>query len=278
MLFTAFGIARGPKPADERTIVVDRKALLTFMQYRANAFQPDKFGAALDAMSAQDLKRLVDDYVQEEALYREAKSLGLEESDYVMRQRMIQKIKFLLGDSADADQKIDESALRAYFANHQEQYAVAPSVTFTHVFFDAERRGADGARAAALEALHSLNNAGAGFNDAPQHGDRFPFTTNYVDRSYDYVAGQFGTDFAAALAKLAPSNRWQGPIASVYGEHIVLLTHRTERREPKLEEVREQVEQDYLRARAAADLAKTIAKVRARYRVEMLPIRPGDGG
>jgi parvulin-like peptidyl-prolyl isomerase len=274
VLFAAFRIAHGPPTlADAHTIVVDRRALLAFMQYRANAFEPAAFGAALDALSDKDLRQLIDDYVEEEALYREAESLDLERNDYIMRQRMVQKIKFLLGDDADADKRADEDELRAYFTAHKDAYAIAPAVTFAHVLFDATRRGADAAKADAVQALHELNKTAARFNDAPKRGDRFTFATNYVERTFDYVAGQFGEEFAAALAKLTPSERWQGPIASVYGEHVVLLTQRTEQRYPQLDEVRDQVEADYLRDRAAARLAKNVAAVRKRYRVEVLPLR-----
>ena len=277
VLFTGFRIVHGPAtPADDRTIVVDRRALLTFMQYRANAFEPGTFAAALDSMSDRDLKQLVDDYVEEEALYREARSLGLERSDYVMRQRMVQKMKFLLGDGTDADTQVDETALREYFAAHKNEYAIAPSVTFTHIFFDATRRGADAAKVDAERALHELNDTGAKFNDAPRHGDRFPFATNYVERTYDYVAGQFGEGFAASLTKLSPSERWQGPIGSVYGQHVVLLTRESEGRYPRLEEVRDQVVSDYRRHRSAARLDHLVDAVRERYRVEVLPLRPGD--
>jgi parvulin-like peptidyl-prolyl isomerase len=276
LLFAAFTLVRGPRPsaADDSTIVVDRRALLTYMQYRANAFDAATFEAALDALSEQDLAQLIDEYVEEEALYREAKTLGLDGSDYVIRQRMIQKIKFLLGDAAAPSATVDANALADYFAVHKQEYAVEPSVTFTHVFFDAERRGgAYKARDAAERAVRNLNAAHEAFNDAPGHGDPFPFLKNYVDRTFDYVASQFGHEFAAALAKLTPGEVWQGPLRSAYGEHAVLLTRRTEPKLPELDEIRDRVEGDYLRERAAVELKSLTATVRKRYRVEVLDVR-----
>jgi parvulin-like peptidyl-prolyl isomerase len=276
LLFAAFTLVRGPRPsaADDSTIVVDRRALLTYMQYRANAFDAATFEAALDALSEQDRAQLIDEYVEEEALYREAKTLGLDGSDYVIRQRMIQKIKFLLGDAAAPGATVDANAVADYFAAHKQEYAVEPSVTFTHVFFDAERRGgADKARDVAERAVRDLNATHATFNDAPGHGDPFPFLKNYVDRTFDYVASQFGREFAAALAKLTPGEVWQGPLRSAYGEHAVLLTRRTEPKFPELDEIRDRVEGDYLRERAAVELKSLTAIVRKRYRVEVLDVR-----
>lgn len=276
VLFAAFWLVRGPEPsrAGEDTIVVDRRTLLTYMQYRANAFDDAAFSAALDAMSERDLAQLIDEYVEEEALYREAKTLGLDGSDYVIRQRMIQKIKVLLGDAAAPDTKVADAALDEFFAAHKQEYAIAPAVTFTHVFFDADRRGAERARQDAERAVQQLNASRAQFNDAPAFGDRFPFLTNYVDRTYDYVASQFGDEFAKSLASLEPGERWQGPLRSAYGLHAVLLTRRSELRYPALEEVRDRVEADYLREREAAELEKLTKSVRERYRVEVLNVRP----
>ncbi len=278
VLFAAFAFVRGPRlpAADDSTIVVDRRALLTYMQYRANAFDAATFEAALDAMSEHDLANLIDEYVEEEALYREAKTLGLDGSDYVIRQRMVQKLKFLLGDAAAPDAKLAPGVLRDYFAAHKQEYAIAPAVTFTHVFFDAQRRGADRARADAGRAARELNAAHAAFNDAPGHGDRFPFLRNYVDRTFDYVAGQFGQEFAGALAALTPGEQWQGPLRSAYGQHAVLLTRRTELRYPELDEIRDRVEGDYLREHADAELKKLTRTVRERYHVEVLNLRAGS--
>jgi hypothetical protein len=275
-LFAAVALVRGPGIArsDQSTIVVDRRALLAYMQYKANAFEPEAFSTALDSLSERELALLVDEYAEQEALYREAKSLGLEGSDYVIRQRMIQKIRFLLGDAAGADAKVDESALADYFAAHEAEYAIAPAVTFTHVFFDAQRRGAGHAHEDAAHAVNDLNAAHALFNDAPAHGDRFPFAQNYVDRTLDYVASQFGQEFAAGLAALQPGERWQGPLRSAYGEHVVMLTQRSELSFPKLDDVRERVEIDYLRERQTAELDKLTRGIRERYRVEVVNVRP----
>lgn len=260
---------RDAAQSDATTIVVDRRSLLTFMQYRANAFEPEVFAAALDGMSAAELDQLVDAYVGDEIMYRQAKELGLAESDYVIRQRMIQKADFLLGDVAHAGVEVDDAAVRAYFEANKAAYASAPSLTFAHVFFDSERRGRAAAHAAAEEAVRALTKAGARYEDAVGKGDRFPFLTNYVERTPDYVTSHFGSEFAAALATLTPSDStWQGPIRSAYGEHVVLLTRRTAPAYPSFEAVRDSVARDYIDAHSTAERATMLAGLRGRYRVQ----------
>jgi hypothetical protein len=250
---------------DVTTIVVDRRNLLNYVQYRANAFEPDTFGAALDAMTDAELQELIDAYIDEEVLYREARELGLETSDNIIRQRMIQKMVFIMSDVAATGQARDPAALEAYFEDNIDAYAVQPWATFTHVFFDASRRGDDGARADAEAALAELNGTGVLFSDAPAHGDRFPFLRNYVERTFEYIASHFGYEFTAALEALQPSDTlWQGPFRSAYGAHLVMVTDREQRRLPQLDEVRGDVEREYANQQTSDILAELRQAIRER--------------
>jgi len=277
ILFAAFDVFKGTdSSADSQTIVVDRRALLTFLQYRANAFDPEIFGAALDGMTNSELDEVIESYVDEEILYREALELGLESSDNIIRQRMIQKMTFLLADISATDAPSDTQALQRYFEENIDAYAIAPWATFTHVFFDAEKRGADAALAAAREAKDQLNERGAQFNDAPGIGDRFPFLRNYVERTLEYVAGHFGYEFVARIEAIEPSDTtWQGPFESVYGQHIVLLTQRADRSYPQLDDVRSAVERDLATEQSARALDEMTRRIRDRYTIEIEDIRTG---
>jgi hypothetical protein len=276
VLFGAFHWYRGPTPtaADTATITVDRRNLLSFLQYRANAFEPETFGAALDAMSNDELETLIDAYVDEEVLYREARELGLEQSDNIIRQRMVQKMRFLLADVAAAGAEPAPAALAAYFEANIDAYAIQPWATFTHVFFDATHHGETEARALAEATRRELNAAGAGFNDATDRGDTFPYLDNYVERTFEFIASHFGDEFAAALAQIdASASEWQGPLLSAFGEHVVLLTRREERALPSLDEVRGDVERDYANERSTAALAEMTEAMRERYRIDVGEIR-----
>ena len=48
----------------------------------------------------EELQGLVNDYVREEVLYREAKAMGLDQDDVIVRRRMRQKFEFLAEDLA----------------------------------------------------------------------------------------------------------------------------------------------------------------------------------
>ena len=146
----------GYRADDPKRIVVDRDGLLTFVQYRTKTFQPKLASARLDAMSGEKLKRLIDDYVREEALHREAKALGLGQNDYIIKRRMIQKIDFITQGFADAVIKVSEDELKAWYEANKERYREPAFITFTHVFFNAESRTPAEAKALAEAKLPKL--------------------------------------------------------------------------------------------------------------------------
>ncbi len=263
-----------------RTIVVDRAALLSFMQYQSAAFEPKYFAARLDALPAKDRKDLIDKYVREEALVREARAMGLDQGDYVIRRRMVQKMLYLIDDTATETFAPTQADLERYFRAHQAQYASPPTLTFTHVFVDKEIAHPGGTEQTAEQLKRVLEAKGAGFNEAPAYGDRFPYEQNYVQRTPDFIQSQFGDGFAAALEGLQPSRRWQGPIKSDLGYHLVLLTQRQAASTPRLADVQSQVKDDLLRDTVAAYQEKAVADLARRFTVKWKddPKRLSAGG
>jgi hypothetical protein len=258
----------GNSQIEARRIVVDRGVLLRFMQYQAQAFESGSFAQRFDAMDEAQRRALIADYVREESLYREARALGLERGDYVMRQRLVQKMNFLL-EAPDAREP-SETDLQLYLAGHAALYRVAPSWTFAHVYIDPATHPAESAEDLARQLLARLNRSHAGFNDAPRYSDRFAFLQNYVERTGDYIEGHFGKSFAAAVQAMpVDSARWQGPLRSDQGWHLVLVTAHAPQRDPALAEIRAQVRDDFRRDAAASGQEKSIRDVVSRYNVEI---------
>ena len=260
----------GRTDTDPKRIVVDRDALLTFVQYRTKTFQPKLAAARLDAMSGAELKRLIDDYAREEVLHREAKALGLGGNDYVIKRRLIQKLEFITQDLAEAVVKFGEDELKAYYAAHKARYREPAHITFTHVFFATERRSRSQAMALAEAKLAELRDGPAPFSDAPGHGERFPYGVNHVERTRDHVTSQFGREMTGALFALKPAgNVWHGPLLSPYGAHLVMVASRKDARTPPLEEVRTRVEADLKSERRKAQSEKAVQALVGRYTVEI---------
>ena len=211
--------------------------------------------------SEDELRAVVDGHVREEILYRQALALGLEKDDSMIRQRLAQKVQFLSEDIAELAEP-DEPTLRRFFEQRAGTYAAPPALTFTHVYFSRERRG-PAVDADAKEALASL----ARHPDAAAElGDPFVLPFEFTRATTVDVASQLGEEFAAALRDL-PLGTWQGPVASTYGVHLVLVTERSESRRPELADVRTAVLQDYRRAKRDEANRALLDEWRASYQI-----------
>lgn len=276
-LFVLFDlVAPADTVLDSKTIVVDRDALLTFIQYRSKAFNPDAAAERLDSLSEQELRLVINDYVREEALHREALALGMDTNDYVIKQRLIQSIQFITNGFVTAAVDVSDDDVAQYYAANKDDYYVDPYVTFTHVYFSSDRHGAERARALAETKLAELNEDRVPFSGSTSHGDRFLYNVNYVERTEDFVGSHFGRPMAAALFELEPDDReWQGPLESTYGFHLVMLTKRTDGLYPTLEDIEETVREDALRIKIDEQNDIAVQTIVDTYDVTMNYV-PGD--
>ena len=70
--------------------------------------------------SEQQLQGLIDQYVKEEILYREALKLGLDKDDTIIRRRLAQKMDFLAEDVASLREPAP-GVLETWYNQHQVQ-------------------------------------------------------------------------------------------------------------------------------------------------------------
>ena len=246
LLFVIYHFLNPVAPTGNETIVVNESTLTTFIQYRTNNFDPVAARKRLNTSSQNDLERLIADFVREEALYREALKLGLDSDDYVLRQRLIQKVEFMAKGLSERATSVSNDELLKYFNQNSPRYEIEQSLTFTHVFFSSESRDDQDARGLAEDKLLELNHNKVKFSDASQHGNLYPFSLNYIDRSPSFLASHFGQSMSEELAVLNPNSDWQGPYRSEFGYHLVLMTKNAPAYLPTLANLAEQVTRDYV--------------------------------
>jgi peptidyl-prolyl cis-trans isomerase C len=218
--------------------------------------------------SEQQLQALIDDYVKEEILYREALKLGLDKDDTIIRRRLAQKMDFLAEDVASLREPAP-GVLEAWYNRHQDQYAPPPLATFHHVFFALDKRGAD-AQAQAQTALRGLTDRNSG------EGDAFVFESAYTEQSQDQVARVFGSKFALSLFQQTPGS-WVGPVESGFGWHLVWIDTLAKPPAPPFETVAQQVKSDWLSEQRSESKRANFDALKARYEVMvMMPAAAAD--
>jgi peptidyl-prolyl cis-trans isomerase C len=188
--------------------------------------------------SGSELRRLIDEHVREEVLYREALALGLDRDDAVFRRLLRQKLEFVTQDLAVA-LKPEAVEVAAWFEANRERYRTPTRVSFTQVFVDLDRRGATGESNARV-LLAGLREGSV----APEAvGDGLLLDASYDGHSMQEIEGLFGSEFTEALLGLAPGE-WSGPIASGYGLHLVRLDARSAGVIPPLAQIETRVRAD----------------------------------
>ena len=218
-----------------------------------------------------EMHNLVEDKVRQEILYREGLALGLDRGDTIVKRRLAQKVEFLTDDvSALRDPSLDE--LKKWYAKNGSQFALPSRITFRHLYFSPDTRGAH-ARDAAASALEKLADKSAATIDLTTLGDPFMFQDHYGESTPDQVANVFGTKFVEELFKLKPGE-WNGPVESGLGWHLVWVESITPGRAPEFEEVDiSQIKSQWLSAQRAETKRKLFAAMRARYEI-ILPHGP----
>ena len=86
-----------------------------------------------------ELTDLVNDYIREEALYRQAVAMGLDRDDTIVRRRMAQKMTFLI-DGVATSTPPSETTLRSWFADNLDRYVQPTTVSFRHFYFSGDQR------------------------------------------------------------------------------------------------------------------------------------------
>ena len=218
----------------------------------------------------EEMRAMVDDKVREEVLYREALAAGLDKDDTIVKRRMAQKMQFLSEDVTAAHEP-EPDELRTWYEANRDQFVLPPRVSFRHLYFSFDRRGAR-ARDDAAAALKMLAGQPEDAGFAATLADAFMFQEYYRDRAPEFLGKEFGPNFALSVAKL-PSGSWQGPIESGFGWHLVFVDTLIPGHVPAFEEVEADAKKAWLAERKAQAWQKAYQDMRAKYSV-LLPVPP----
>jgi hypothetical protein len=198
-----------------------------------------------------------------ESLYRQAIEVGLDRSDSVVRRIVVEKMRLLVRASVPADATEDE--LQECLARHRDLFRLPQLISFRHVFFGAEKRGAGRAMADAIDAASALARGGV---EPAGLGDPFLLGSEFRGRAKPDVDKVFGPEFRAAVFDLAPG-AWSGPIASAYGVHLVWVEEKVPERDPSLDEVRSRVARLYQDERRRDRLRDFVGALKGTYTVRV---------
>ena len=254
VLFALFRLVDDAPPATAE-IVVTRGHIVQLATSFRLVWQREPTGRELDG--------LVEDYIREEVLYREAVALGLDRDDTIIRRRMRQKLEFLAEDLS-AQLQPGEEDLKTWFEENQHSYRIDERFTFEHVYLNPDRHG-DSLDDDIAELLQRLS-AADGELDPTTLGDPILLPSAFTAMARTRVEQTFGTSFVTSLEGIAVGP-WVGPVESGYGQHLVQVSERLPSAMPDLEEVREAVARDWSAAQEQKTLEAHYQALRQGYTI-----------
>jgi hypothetical protein len=209
-----------------------------------------------------ELQSLLAGFLEEQLLAREAKALGLDQNDTIVRRRLAQKLAFLVDDTSRIVDPTGEQ-LRRFYDTNAKRFQNEARMSFTQIFFNPQRRMH--AEADAEAALTSVSTAD-GDDHAKTMGDPILLEAEFRDIDAQTVSNLFGPEFAHAIFSLKPGS-WSGPVQSGYGVHLVRVTDLKPSALRPFEEVRSEVLEEWRHQQESEAKAQYLAKLRDKYGV-----------
>jgi len=179
---------------------------------------------------------MIESYVRDEVYYREAIALGLDKDDMQIRQRMRQKLDFILEDLAV--EEVNDETLLLFLQQHPEKFSQQTQTSFEQLYLNPDKHQDLFADAAIM-----LQNLRDGANPMTL-ADPTMLPYAYRLLTPNEIARQLGDKFALVVEALEPGE-WAGPIYSNLGGHLVKVTKQIPSSLPELAEVRSEVEREY---------------------------------
>ena len=193
-IYLAFGLLAEPvEDVQDDTLVVDAGEIewMATSWYKRWNRMP----------TPQELDGLIQQYIRETVLYREALTMGLDKDDVVIRRRLAQKLEFLAQDLAMMTPPTEDE-LQTYYDEHRDRYRAPVLYTFTQVYIDPDKRGdktlndAKAIKAALISQPEAIDNAG-------EFGDEFMLQAWYPEKAQIDIQKLFGSGFAESLVGLS---------------------------------------------------------------------------
>ncbi len=214
--------------------------------------------------SAEEMDHLIQNYIREEILYREALAMGLDRDDPIVRRRMRQKMEFISEDIAKSNVP-EEKELQAYLTTHKSEYRLPTQFSFRQIYFNSSERG-QAAHTDAMTLLATLQKPAGKDIDVETLGDSLMLKQTFRRAPERDIARDLGTQFLQSLRNL-PTGSWQGPVQSGFGLHLVYIDERIDGEAPALKDVHEAVLRDWSSVKRKQTNEAFYEALRSRYTV-----------
>ena len=259
ILIVLFGLLN-KKDLDVNTIVINDSILNNF--YLANRNLEDPAFIQYNDLSGIQIALVRDDYIKREVLKREALNWGLDKVDPIISSRLAQLGEQFLVNNLP-NEELSEESLNSFYNENKHFYIDDAKVTFSHIFF----RNSDEKTINDLTFYIRTQNEQFFNNNLLNKISVFPYQKNYAQRSESFIRGHFGEKTTKEIFALEISSKWQGPVQSPYGFHIIKLSSITEAKQKSFDEVSDLVLKRFISERRKSNLKLELEKKISSYQI-----------
>ena len=216
------------------------------------------------APSNEERQKLLESHIKNEVFYREAVSMGLDKSDQSIKRRLRQVMELLLDDYTNVYPS--ESQLQEFLSKNPEGLLTDPNISFQHRYYAYEEKDQ------AINDLTVLQ-----YGDVPESitSRTMSMIPDTFDDAKKYeVMRIFGDLFADSVFTLE-IGKWQGPVESAYGWHLVEISSVTPGEVPSLSEIWDDVEREWSVMKREQLLNEQYQRMKEKYHV-VLEIEEND--
>ena len=256
-LFLLFNVVSEPEMTGDEQIIVTSGQI----EHLVTLFVKTRVRPPSEA----ELRGLIDNFILEEVLYREATAIGLDKDDTIIRRRLKQKMEFLVDDFS-AVNPTDE-ALQRFLDADPDRFQTDARISFEHVYLIDSSPEAANAMLVALqkdEPVKTDNALASGL--LPGH---------FENASASSITSQFGASFKDSLFALE-QGQWTGPVESPFGLHLIRIDQIVDGRVPALAEIRSVVQREWLAERRNKARQVLFDELKAKYTITIEEYEASD--
>lgn len=210
--------------------------------------------------SRELLDQVIENFVEDEILVREATKRGFTDSSRV-RALLIQNMRFFIsGNIAEPT----EDELRRFYEAEKSRFASPPSLDLDHIYYEDT--------AAAPADLVARLNGGADPGSYGQLDLAYGRTMRFMD--VRRLSSAFGPDNARAILDLPTDNvSWHGPFLTPQGTaYFIRIINRNAPQVPDFETARDWIATQWLASKSRELLDNEMATMREGYRIVVEPL------
>jgi len=206
-----------------------------------------------------EFSELLENFVREEILVREALKLNLDNNDQAIRIRLREKLESIDSATVQISEPTSDELL-AFFREHELMYATGGQVSFEQIFIGQSP----------VKKVINATRKVIESNASPETiGKPSSKSFRMIKSTKRAVNDSFGPAFFTALLPLK-IDAWSGPIKSSLGMHFVRITDRLNPEPPPLNQIRNRVIADWHRFKKKEILDLAYKQYRDNYTITSL--------